>query len=113
MVFSRTFVTSVALAAAASTSAAQGRLQSADLRKLGSVFAVQVSPDGTRVAYTVENNDGPGRPYGQIWVMTVGDGKSVRFGDEKSPSGNPQWSPDSQSIAYRGRVGDKAGLIVA
>jgi dipeptidyl aminopeptidase/acylaminoacyl peptidase len=110
---SRTFITTVALGAAASITAAQGRLQSSDLLKLRSVFAVQVSPDGTRVAYTVENNDGPGRPYGQIWVMTIADGKSVRFGEEKAASGNPQWSPDGQSIAYRGRVGDKAGLILA
>ena len=74
MLLSRTFITSVALGAAASITAAQGRLQSSDLLKLRSVFAVQVSPDGTRVAYTVENNDGPGRPYGQIWVMTIADG---------------------------------------
>jgi dipeptidyl aminopeptidase/acylaminoacyl peptidase len=113
MLLSRTFITSVAVTATASTVVAQARLQSNDLLKLRSVFAVQVSPDGTRVAYTVENNDGPGRPYGQLWVMTVGDGKSVRFGDEKAASGNPQWSPDGQSIAYRGRVGDKAGLIVS
>src|SRR5437773_1467438 len=103
----------LALALSASTAAAQGRFQSADLIKLRSVFAVQVAPDGARVAYTVENNDGPGRPYGQVWVMTVADGKAVRFGAEKEPSGNPQWAPDGQSIAYQGRSGDKRGLIVA
>jgi dipeptidyl aminopeptidase/acylaminoacyl peptidase len=92
---------------------AQSPLQSSDLLKLRSVSGVKVSPDATRVAYVVDNNDGTGRPYGQLWVMTLADGKSVRFGAEKEPSGNPEWSPDSQSIAYRGRVGDKAGLIVA
>src|SRR4029453_2567330 len=59
------------------------------------------------------NNDGAGRPYGQVWVMTIADGKSVRFGADKEPSGNPEWSPDSQWIAYRGRVGDKSGPVVA
>jgi dipeptidyl aminopeptidase/acylaminoacyl peptidase len=116
MVFSRAFITTAAVIAAATAAAgpqSQGHLQSSDLLKLRSVFAVQVSPDGTRVAYTVENNDGPGRPYGQIWVMTIADGKTVRFGEEKAASGNPQWSPDGQSIAYRGRVGGKAGLLVA
>jgi dipeptidyl aminopeptidase/acylaminoacyl peptidase len=98
---------------AAADAAAQGALQSGDLLKLRSVAGVQVSPDAARVAYVVDNNDGVGRPYGQLWVMTLADGKSVRFGADKEPSGNPVWSPDSQSIAYRGRVGDKTGLIVA
>src|SRR5437899_1000900 len=98
---------------AAADAAAQGGLQSSDLLKLRSVSAVQLSPDATHVAYTVESNDGPGRPYGQIWVMALADGKSTRFGGDKEPSGNPEWSPDGQWIAYRGRVGDKSGLAVA
>ena len=92
---------------------AQDRLSSADLLKLRSVTAVQLSPDATRVAYTVERNDGLGRPYGQLWVMTLADAKSIRFGGEKEASGNPEWSPDGQWIAYRGRVGDQSGLAVA
>ena len=92
---------------------AQDRLQSSDLLKLRSVSGVAVSPDATRVAYTVENNDGAGRPYGQLWVMTLADGKTSRMGGDKEPSGNPNWSPDSQWIAYNGRVGDKAGLAIA
>jgi dipeptidyl aminopeptidase/acylaminoacyl peptidase len=99
--------------ATASVALAQAGVQSADLLKLRSVSGVEVSPDATRVAYTVENNDGAGRPWGQLWVMTIADGKSVRFGTDKEPSGNPEWSPDSQWIAYRGRVGDKSGLVVA
>src|SRR6185369_15579071 len=98
---------------ASRASLAQERLQSGDLLRLRSVSAVEVSPDATRVAYTVENNDGNGRPYGQLWVMTLGDGRTTRFGGEKEPSGNPNWSPDSQWIAYRGRVADKAGLVIA
>ena len=54
----------------------QTRLQSSDLLKLRSVTAVELSPDGARVAYVVDNNDGPGRPYGQVWVMTFADGKT-------------------------------------
>src|SRR2546429_7445145 len=88
--------------AIASAAHAQSGLVSSDLLKLRSVSGVEVSPDATRIAYTVENNDGAGRPYGQLWVMTIADGKSVRFGGEKEPSGNPEWSPDSQWIAYAG-----------
>src|SRR5947209_3288948 len=105
----------VVLAVALSSSAvlAQTRLQSGDLLKLRSVSSVAVSPDGSRVAYTVDNNDGPGRPYGQLWVMTVADGKTVRVGGERDSSGNPVWSADGQSLVYRGRVDDKTGLVVS
>jgi len=91
----------------------QNRLQSSDLLRLRAVTAVQLSPDGTRVAYVVDNNDGSGRPYGQISVMTLADGKTVRFGGDKESSGDPQWSPDGQWIAYRGRVDGKSGLAIA
>ncbi len=104
------FVLVLALGSAA---LAQGQLQSGDLLRLRSVTAVALSPDASRVAYVVENNDGGGRPYGQIWIMTLADGRTARLGGDKEPSGNPEWSPDGQSIAYRGRVGDKAGLVVA
>src|SRR5262245_41404669 len=90
---------------------AQDRLQSADLLKLRSVIGVEVSPDGSRVAYTVENNDGAGRPWTQIWVMTIADRKSIRFGGERDSSSGPVWSPDGHRIAYHGRVADKAGLV--
>ena len=94
--------------------AAQTRgLQSSDLLKLRSVGEVKFSPDGLRVAYTVINNDGPGRPYSQLWIMTVADNKWIRLGSTKEPSSNPEWSPGGRSIAYEGRIGDKPGLIVA
>jgi dipeptidyl aminopeptidase/acylaminoacyl peptidase len=102
-----------ALLLAGSGAAAQTALQSSDLLKLRSVTAVQVSPDATRVAYVVENNDGAGRPYGQLWMMTLADGKSLRYGADLETSGNPVWSPDGQSIAFRGQVAGKSGLVVS
>ena len=44
------------------TAQMQTRLQSSDLLKLRSVTAVELSPDGARAAYVVDNNDGPGAP---------------------------------------------------
>src|SRR3954447_25486352 len=113
MLKSHTAILAAAVALSSAAAVAQDRLSSSDLLKLRSVTAVQLSPDASRVAYVVESNDGPGRPSGQLWVMTLADGKTVRFGGEKDVSGTPEWSPDGQSIAYRGRLGDKRGLIVA
>jgi dipeptidyl aminopeptidase/acylaminoacyl peptidase len=109
----RGYILACTLALCAADAMAQTPLQSSDLLKMRSVSSVKLSPDAARVAYTIENNDGSGRPYGQLSVMTLADGKTVRFGGDKESSGNPEWSPDGQSIAYRGRVGDKAGLVVA
>src|SRR5712692_8481484 len=106
-------VIACAVSLVARDAAGQAGLQSSDLLKLRSVSAVQVSPDAMRVAYVVDNNDGAGRPYGQLWVMTLADGKTVRFGGDREPSGGPEWSPDGRAIAYHGRAGDKAGLVVA
>ena len=97
----------------ASAAFAQRGLQSSDLIKLRSAGSVHLSPDGTRLAYTVSRNDGPGKPWSQVWVMTLADGKSVRLGDEKDSSSGAEWSPDGQSIAYQGKMGEKSGLMVA
>jgi dipeptidyl aminopeptidase/acylaminoacyl peptidase len=87
--------------------------QSADLLKLRSVGGVQLSPDGARLAYTITRNDGPRRAFGQLWIMTLADQKSICLSAGDEPSGNPEWSPDGKSIAYSGRLEGKSGLIVA
>jgi dipeptidyl aminopeptidase/acylaminoacyl peptidase len=102
----------IASVMAQSIAAAQTRLQSSDLLRLRSVSAVQLSPDATRAAYVVESNDGPGRPYGQVWIVTLADGKAVRLGGEKESSSSPVWSPDGQSLLYAGRVGQKSGIVL-
>jgi dipeptidyl aminopeptidase/acylaminoacyl peptidase len=87
--------------------------QSSDLLKLRSVGSVQFSPDGTHLAYSVTRNDGPRRPFGQLWIMTLADGKSICLSSGSEPSDALEWSPDGKWIAYSGHAGDKSGLIVA
>lgn len=93
------------------SAAAQGRLQSGDFLKLRSVGAVQWSPDGTRIAYTITSNDGPGGPYTQLWLLNVASGQSLRVGDEASRGSQPLWAPDGRLLAYVGSIGSKSGLI--
>ena len=81
----------------------------ADLARLRSVAEVRFSPDGKRIAYTVESNDGPGRPYSQLWILTLSDGRSARLSQGQDASSDPVWSPDGRQIAFAG----KSGLMVA
>ncbi len=87
--------------------------QSSDLLKFRSVGSVQLSPDGSKVAYTVSRNDVQRRPIEQLWIITLADGKSICLSAGQEPSGNPEWSPDGKWIAYSGWLGNKSGLIVA
>ncbi|HLY16652.1 MAG TPA: hypothetical protein VKR61_05485, partial [Bryobacteraceae bacterium] len=88
------------------------QLQPADLYHLRSLSDVALSPDGNHVAYVVENNDGPGRPYEQIWLMDLRSGKNLQLSAGADTSGNPEWSPNGEWLAYGGDSGDKSGLFI-
>ena len=87
--------------------------QSSDLYRLRSVGDVQVSPDGKRIAYSVQNNDRPGRPYSQVWILDLATGKSMRLGSDNEGASGPRWSRDGQQIAYFGREESGAGVVVS
>src|SRR5437879_6129482 len=74
-------------------------LQSSDLPRLRSVADVHLSPDATRVAYSIVNSDRPGRPYSQVWIMNVATRQSSRLGPADGAASSPRWSPDGRSIA--------------
>ena len=88
-------------------------LQSSDLYHLKSSGDVQLSADGTRLAYSIISNDRPGRPYSQVWLMNLATGQAQRLGTDRESASNPRWSPDGRSIAYFGREEAGAGVIVA
>jgi dipeptidyl aminopeptidase/acylaminoacyl peptidase len=97
----------------AATVQAQARpLQSSDYLRTRSVAEVRIAPDGSRIAYTVSTNDGPGRPRKQLFVTAVAGGEPVRIGGNE-PAADPEWSPDGQWLAYHGTAAGKKGLIVA
>ncbi len=87
-------------------------ISSRDLHQLRSVGDVEFSPDGRRIAYTIQNRERPGRPYNQLWVMEVGTGETRRLGGESETGSSPVWSPDGRWIAYFGSDGERSGLLV-
>lgn len=87
-------------------------IASADLYVLRSVGDVQLSPDGARIAFTVQNNDRAGEPYTEIWTADVSGQPAKLPGVAQGSS--PRWSPDGRRLAFIGRTpGGKAALIVA
>src|SRR5262245_14582361 len=84
-------------------------LTSADLYKLQSVGDVQLSPDGTHVAYSITHNDRPGRPYSDTWIRNLATGRVTKL----NGGSGPRWSRDGRWVAYAGRIEEGAGLIVA
>jgi len=87
-------------------------LTSGDLSRLQNVGGVALSPDGRFIAYSIITREKPGRPSGQLWVLDVNSGKSVRLGGDK-PAGGAVWSADSKWIAFNGADDDKHGLLIA
>jgi dipeptidyl aminopeptidase/acylaminoacyl peptidase len=88
-------------------------LNSTDLYRMRSVGSVSLSPDGARIAYAVENNGMTGRPYRQLYLMTLPAGEPVRVGGDADRAGSAVWSPDGKMFAFSGRISNQSGLHVA
>lgn len=85
-------------------------LEAQDLYALQSVGQVEMSPDGTRVAYTVVHHDQPGRPYAVVRILNLATGVN-----QVLPRGSygAQWAPDGRRLAFIGQNGEGAGLMVS
>ena len=80
-----------------------------ELLTLKTVGAVQISPDGSRIAYTVGYGDFKQDAFvNQIWLVDAATGKNVQLTRGDKSSGNPRWSPDGQWLAFlSNRLEDK------
>jgi dipeptidyl aminopeptidase/acylaminoacyl peptidase len=71
-----------------------------DHYQLRSASDVQLSPDGTRIAFVQRFIDGSRRNRTHIWMLTVADGSLKRLSAEDADDSSPRWSPDGRAIAF-------------
>ena len=80
-----------------------------DLLVLKSVGDVQLSPDGTTVAFVMWEPEAREDRFGQrIWTVSV-EGGELRQLTEGPFDGSPRWSPDGRWLAFQSRQDDDAG----
>lgn len=106
----------VALLAATAAVAAEGGLTIADTLRLQSCEAVQLSPDGQRVAYTVTVPRGvdeeAGPAYSQLHVAEIASGRHLPFITGAVNVRDARWSPNGRTIAFLAKRGEDAHVQV-
>jgi dipeptidyl aminopeptidase/acylaminoacyl peptidase len=79
-------------------------LTALDLMKVAGVGGVKLSPDGTRVAYTVSETkmekDKEWKTLTHVWVVPVTGGKARQYTRGEKSSSAPEWSPDGRQLAF-------------
>ncbi len=85
-----------------------------DFWRLRLLTEMRLSPDGRRVAYTLETADQErNERHSAIWLLDIGSGASRQLTSGTSRDSSPRWSPDGRQLAFLStRGGDEAQLWV-
>jgi hypothetical protein len=83
--------------------ARDGRSMPVDPAWKGRMFSLSLSPDGTRLAVTIER-EGGGL---EVWVKVLATGPLARLAFDGSVSYRPAWAPDGRAVTY---ISDVTGV---
>jgi dipeptidyl aminopeptidase/acylaminoacyl peptidase len=73
----------------------------ADWYKLTVVSSPAMSPDGSRIAFTVQTaNERENKYHREVWVVPVAGGAPARYTSPSAESSNPRWSPDGKYLFF-------------
>jgi dipeptidyl aminopeptidase/acylaminoacyl peptidase len=107
-----TFTAAAALALASSAVAAGRPIAPADLLAFARISDPQVSPDRSRVLYTVTTPDlAANRNARDVWIVSIAGGDARPLTKTGRDSG-ARWSPDGKTIAFVSTRGGSAQLYL-
>jgi serine/threonine-protein kinase len=78
-----------------------GRAQPVDTGWSGHFLESDLSPDGTRLAITIQREGGT-----EVWVKALGTGTLTRLQYEGTYNDRPSWTPDGRSLLF---ISDRSG----
>jgi dipeptidyl aminopeptidase/acylaminoacyl peptidase len=72
-----------------------------DWYRVTTVSAPAMSPDGSRIAFTVQTvNERDNKYHREVWVVGAAGGEPQRFTSPGTESSNPRWSPDGKLLIF-------------
>jgi len=101
------------LAVGAATAQAPRKLEPDSLMTWKWVGDPQISPDGKRVAYTLQGAESDGTRYsGDIWVVPAGGGEARPLVTHPANDRSARWSPDGRYLAFLSNRSGKTQIWV-
>jgi dipeptidyl aminopeptidase/acylaminoacyl peptidase len=72
-----------------------------DIYKFHNILSQKISPDGTKVVYSVQYVDpGTEKKHANLWLASTNSNKPIQISFGKQTDMQPIWSPDGMQIAF-------------